>query len=126
MHHTFWKTAWQLLDADESYIRASSVRVIGIILEKDELREIFVQDFSLVCFIELASFVSHFYNAFRNMKLFGRAGYFEIGFSMPDSQNETSTLTVYASFLVTENHGLFFCAPFVEITIFRKTLVESV
>ena len=69
MNHTFWKKAWQLLDADESYIRASSVRVIGIILEKNELRQIFLQDFSLVYFIEFASFVTRFYKAFRNMKI---------------------------------------------------------
>ena len=54
---TFWLKSWSLLDADESYIRSASVRLIGLVYENRKLRDILLSSLSLVGNIILQEWV---------------------------------------------------------------------
>lgn len=44
----FWLKSWTLLDADESYIRSASIRVIGLAYESRNLKDSLLSKLSLV------------------------------------------------------------------------------
>ena len=50
--------AYDLLDADESYIRASSVRMIGFIIANKTLRCTFQENHSVVSFLKIPFLVN--------------------------------------------------------------------